>query len=92
MNRIFKHYHFAFQAKTGANRISFSSYPGYLESLDDFYMMDAGQCIKSSHCDVTEYGASNHNLIADKMSYLNIVMTAVVLWKVLGWCKPATVL
>ena len=34
--RIFKHYHFAFKAMAGANRISFSSYPGYLESLDDF--------------------------------------------------------
>ena len=34
--------HFAFHAPTGANRISFSSYPGYLESLDDFYMMDSG--------------------------------------------------
>jgi len=41
-DRIFKHYHFNFHAKTGANRISFSSYPGYLESLDDFYMMDSG--------------------------------------------------
>jgi hypothetical protein len=34
MNRIFKNYHFAFNAPTGANKISFSSYPGYLESLD----------------------------------------------------------
>eukprot|EP00931_Biecheleriopsis_adriatica_P104277 TRINITY_DN78965_c0_g1_i1.p1 TRINITY_DN78965_c0_g1~~TRINITY_DN78965_c0_g1_i1.p1 ORF type:complete len:556 (-),score=112.29 TRINITY_DN78965_c0_g1_i1:91-1758(-) len=41
-DRIFKHYHFDFKTATGANRISFSSYPGYLESLDDFYMMDSG--------------------------------------------------
>ena len=41
-NRIFKSYHFSFHAPSGANRISFSSYPGYLESLDDFYMMDSG--------------------------------------------------
>lgn len=27
---------------TGAHRISFSSYPGFLESLDDYYMMDSG--------------------------------------------------
>lgn len=33
-NRIFKHYTFAFKAEAGANIISFSSYPGYLESLD----------------------------------------------------------
>jgi hypothetical protein len=31
-NRIFKSYHFAFNVKTGANRISFSSYPGYVIS------------------------------------------------------------
>ena len=42
MNRIFKHYSFAFDVQAGAHRISFSSYPGYLESLDDFYMMDSG--------------------------------------------------
>jgi len=41
-NRIFKHYHFDFVAPAGANKISYSSYPGYLESLDDFYMMDSG--------------------------------------------------
>jgi len=41
-DRIFKHYNFDFHADTGANRVSFSSYPGYLYSLDDFYMMDSG--------------------------------------------------
>jgi hypothetical protein len=41
-DRIFKHYHFQFHAPSGANRVSFSSYPGYLSSLDDFYMMDSG--------------------------------------------------
>mmetsp|Transcript_55040 Transcript_55040/g.101876 ORF Transcript_55040/g.101876 Transcript_55040/m.101876 type:complete len:559 (-) Transcript_55040:8-1684(-) len=42
MDRIFKHYHFDHNAKVAANRVSFSSYPGYLSSLDDFYMMDSG--------------------------------------------------
>eukprot|EP00756_Hemistasia_phaeocysticola_P026187 Hpha_TRINITY_DN16047_c0_g1::TRINITY_DN16047_c0_g1_i1::g.121110::m.121110 len=42
-NRIYKHYNFQFQAKeVAAHRVSFSSYPGYLSSLDDFYMMDSG--------------------------------------------------
>ena len=38
MNRIFKHYNLRLQASyVAAQRVSFSSYPGYLESLDDFY-------------------------------------------------------
>ncbi len=42
MNRIFKYYSFAWHAPAAAKTIAFSSYPGYLESLDDFYMMDSG--------------------------------------------------
>ncbi|CAK9038124.1 Phospholipase-B 81 (PLB) [Durusdinium trenchii] len=42
-NRIMKHYRFAFSdPSTAAQEISFSSYPGYLESLDDFYMLGSG--------------------------------------------------
>lgn len=48
MNRIFKHYAFSLQdAKENApppatKVMTFSSYPGYLSSLDDFYIMDSG--------------------------------------------------
>eukprot|EP00755_Sulcionema_specki_P035816 Sspe_Gene.21958::Locus_8269_Transcript_1_1_Confidence_1.000_Length_1883::g.21958::m.21958 len=42
-NRIFKHYNIQYRAsEVAAKKVSFSSYPGYLESLDDFYMMDSG--------------------------------------------------
>jgi len=42
MNRIYKHYSFALTDTevTASNRSSFSSYPGVLSSLDDFYLMD----------------------------------------------------
>jgi len=43
MNRIFKHYNFNLHGEfVAAKKISFASYPGFLESLDDFYMMDSG--------------------------------------------------
>ena len=41
--RIFKRYKFNFETvKTAENHMMFSSYPGYLESLDDFYVMNSG--------------------------------------------------
>ena len=42
MNRIFKHYIFSFSAKFASQHMMFSSYPGYLESWDDYYIMDSG--------------------------------------------------
>ena len=42
-NRIYKHYHFDVSEETISSKsISFSSYAGYLESLDDFYIMSNG--------------------------------------------------
>eukprot|EP00753_Platysulcus_tardus_P015584 PLAT5104.1.p1 GENE.PLAT5104.1~~PLAT5104.1.p1 ORF type:complete len:554 (+),score=259.67 PLAT5104.1:12-1673(+) len=43
MIRVFKHYKLNIaNPSTAAHAISFSSYPGMLVSLDDFYMMDSG--------------------------------------------------
>ncbi|XP_020608826.1 phospholipase B-like 1 [Orbicella faveolata] len=40
--RIYKHYYFNLNdPSTGSKRMSFSSYAGYLVSLDDFYIMDS---------------------------------------------------
>ena len=40
MNRIYKHYAFNISRSPATTVMSFSSYPGYLSSLDDFYIMD----------------------------------------------------
>jgi hypothetical protein len=43
MNRMYKHYTFGLDKnEVAAQSLSFSSYPGLIESLDDFYIMDSG--------------------------------------------------
>lgn len=43
MLRIYKHWDFSIKDKdTKSSRHSFSSYPGFLESLDDFYILSSG--------------------------------------------------
>uniref|UniRef100_A0A8D0S7M1 Phospholipase B-like n=1 Tax=Sus scrofa TaxID=9823 RepID=A0A8D0S7M1_PIG len=43
MLRIYKHWDFNIIDKdTSSSRLSFSSYPGFLESLDDFYLLGSG--------------------------------------------------
>jgi len=43
MNRIQKQYNFNVNAPfVASKKMTFSSYPGFLESLDDFYIMDSG--------------------------------------------------
>lgn len=43
MLRIYKHWDFNIKDRdTSCSRLSFSSYPGFLESLDDFYILSSG--------------------------------------------------
>ncbi|KAF6121026.1 phospholipase B domain containing 1 [Phyllostomus discolor] len=43
MLRIYKHWNFNIRdANTSSSRLSFSSYPGFLVSLDDFYILSSG--------------------------------------------------
>ncbi|XP_006170029.1 LOW QUALITY PROTEIN: phospholipase B-like 1 [Tupaia chinensis] len=43
MLRIYKHWDFNIKdPDTSSSRLSFSSYPGFLESLDDFYILSSG--------------------------------------------------
>jgi len=45
MNRIYKQYIFDLELKTASVQMSFSSYPGSLSSIDDFYIMDSGLAV-----------------------------------------------
>ena len=65
MNRIFKHYIFNLNMKTATKFMSFSSYPGYLESLDDYYLMDSGLVMLQVYFDI---------YIDDRIFYIYLYM------------------
>ncbi|XP_062522437.1 phospholipase B-like [Corticium candelabrum] len=53
MLRIFKHYSFNLQEPTtGSQTLSFSSYPGVLVSIDDYYIMGRGMVMMETTNDV----------------------------------------
>jgi len=68
MNRIFKHYNFQLTSPfVAAKKLSFSSYPGYLESLDDFYYMDSGLVMLETTNDV--FNMSLYDLVVPESLY-----------------------
>jgi len=61
--RIYKHYHLNVNdPSTAAHSLSFSSYPGFLESLDDFYLMDSKLVLLQTTNNV--YNASLFDLVS----------------------------
>jgi len=55
-NRIYKTYTFNFNAPTTVTKkMSFSSYAGFLSSLDDFYMMDSGLGMTQTSNDIINH-------------------------------------
>jgi len=75
MLRIFKHYHFpTLRTDTKATDVLFSSYPGALSSIDDFYVLN-------SNIFVTETTNSNFN-----MSLYNALTPE----SVLSWVRTVT--
>jgi len=68
MNRIFKHYNLQLNSPyVAAKKVSFSSYPGYLESLDDFYYMDSGLVMLENTNNV--YNMSLFDLVVPQSLY-----------------------
>jgi hypothetical protein len=69
-NRIFKHYSFGL-SNVSNSRLSFSSYPGFLESLDDFYIMPDQKLVMLQ----TSLGLYNRSL------YSSVVPTSLFAWQ-----------
>lgn len=63
--RIYKHYDFNVDDPyTAAKQMSFSSYPGFLESLDDFYQMSSGLVMLQTTNNV--FNTSLYSLVSPK--------------------------
>eukprot|EP00048_Salpingoeca_helianthica_P016501 m.232648 g.232648 ORF g.232648 m.232648 type:complete len:533 (-) comp18811_c0_seq1:170-1768(-) len=69
MLRIMKHYHLPTRVSV-AKKISFSSYPGFLESLDDFYLLDSGLVMLQTT-----------NSVFDQSLYQYVVPESVFAWQ-----------
>jgi hypothetical protein len=78
MLRIYKHYNFVLNDKNyAAQRVSFSSYPAYLSSLDDFYIMDSKVIMLQTT-----------NGIYNKAIYANVTQDGLLAWhrvRVANW-------
>lgn len=60
--RIYKHYNFNLHDKaTAAKSLSFSSYPGFLESLDDFYTLSSKMVLLQTTNNI--FNSSLYNLV-----------------------------
>jgi hypothetical protein len=70
-NRIYKYYSFDYSDNAvAAKNVSFSSYPGFLESLDDFYLMSSGLgMIQTS------------NAVLDTSVYDNVTPHSLLAWQ-----------
>jgi hypothetical protein len=61
MNRIYKHYYFNLvEPFIASKKISFSSYPGFLVSLDDFYIMDSGLTMIQTTNAILDFSLYSH--------------------------------
>jgi len=59
--RIYKHYDFNVKERsTKANKMSFSSYPGFLESLDDFYLLSSNMVLLQTTNNVFDTSLYDH--------------------------------
>ena len=75
MLRIYKHYTLNYGSAV-SKQVSFSSYPGNLASIDDFYFADTGLVITETTVDIINQSLYDGNIVPESVLYWIRVMVA----------------
>ena len=89
MNRIFKHYDLP--SASGRTQMSFSSYPGLLESLDDFYMLwHSGMAMVQTSNNVFDHTLLELVTPRSLLAWQRVRIASAVARSGSGWCTAMT--
>eukprot|EP00054_Salpingoeca_dolichothecata_P001998 m.21431 g.21431 ORF g.21431 m.21431 type:complete len:539 (-) comp12694_c0_seq1:32-1648(-) len=91
MLRIYKHY--SFQTSDGGSKVSFSSYPAFLVSLDDFYITGKGLVILQTTNNLFDTSLYDGNVVPQTLqSWLRVRVACALAKDGETWSKHASYL